>query len=78
MVIHWVSQTLDMQGEETEIVYYICHDLEVDLSFQITREPLVLQYRTRTQRFEFTNGYLTTITVFHETTPDVRVTLIWT
>ena len=78
MAIHWVSQTLDVLEEEIEIVYYIRHNPNAVSSFQVTTEPIALQYRTRTRRFENMDGYLTVIIVFYETDPDIQVTLSWT
>ena len=75
MAIHCVAHTLNLHGEDTEIVYYILNDEDADLSFQISIELIAIKYRTCTQSFEFADGYLTTITVFYETTPNVRVTL---
>ena len=68
-------QTLDVQGDETKIVYYICHDADTDLSFQIYIEPIAIEYFSYTQRFESSYGYLMAITMSHETTTVVRVSL---
>ena len=68
---------LDIQEEETEIIYYIRHDPDAVLSFQVTTELITLRYRTRTQRFEVEDEYITVIVIFYVTNPDVQVSLSW-
>ena len=78
MAIIWVAQTYGVLEEETETIYYIRHDADAELSFRVVTEPIVIGYRTSTERLDFLDGCLTVFTITHETTPGVRVSLVWT
>ena len=76
MAIIWVAETYGVLEDETEIVYYIRHDADAELSFRVVTEPIAIGYRTYTERLDFLDGCLTVFTVVHETTPGVRVSLV--
>ena len=67
MVIHWVAQMLDVEGNETEIIYHIRHDPDTDISFPVAMIPIVVEYRTHTARIDFSDGCLMIISVIYET-----------
>ena len=78
MAIHWTTQTYDVEEDETKVLYFVRHDADAILSFRVSVEPMVIGYRTYTERIDFMNGCLTVFAVIHETAPDVRVSLVWT
>ena len=78
MAIHWTTQTYDVYGEETEILYFIRHDADAELSFRVSVVPIAIGYRTQTERVDFLDGCLTVIAVIYETTLGVWVSLVWT
>ena len=52
ITIHWTAQTYNVHGEETEILYFIRHDADADLSFRVSMEPIAIGYRTHTERVD--------------------------
>ena len=78
MAIHWTTQTYDVYGEETEILYFIRHNTDADLSSRVSMEPIAIGYRTHTERVDFLDGCLTVIAVIYKTTLGIRVSLVWT
>ena len=77
MAIHWTTHTYDMEEDETNVFYFIRYDADAILSFRVSVEPMVIRYRTYTERINFMDGCLTVFAVIHETAPDVRVLLVW-
>ena len=63
----WVAQTLDIHGDETIVLYYIRYDPDAELSFRVSVDPLATDYRTSTIRNDFSDGYLTVISIAYET-----------
>ena len=70
--------TFEVDGAKIEVHYFICHDAEAILSFQVSLEPIMLEYHTHIERQDFLDGCLTLVTVMHATTLGVQVSLTWT
>ena len=78
MAILWVAQSLDIHGDETQILYYIRHDLDAELSFRVVIDSIAIEYRTHTIGIDFSDGCLIVIYVTYETQIEVRVSLTLT
>ena len=75
MATMWIAQSLDVLVEETEIMYFICHDPDAKLSFRISVDSIATEYCTSTTTSDFLDGCLTVIIVTFETQVGVPVTL---
>ena len=40
--------TYSVDGQETEVHFYICHDVDVVLSFKVALKPIAVDYHTHT------------------------------
>ena len=78
MAIMLVAQTLDVHGDEMMVLYYIRHELDGELSFRVSVDPIAIDYCTSTIRNDFSNDCLTVIFVAYETQVGVRITMTWT
>ena len=57
------------------VKYIVCHDVDADLTFRVTVEPIGATIRISTVREEYLDSICTTFYVFYETAIDVQVTL---
>ena len=47
---------LNVEGNEIEIMYYIRHDPDIDLSFRVAMIPIAVKYHTHMMRINFSDG----------------------
>ena len=73
MAIMWM--TYDVDELETEVYFFIHHDVDAVLSFRVALNPIAVDYHIYTERQDFIDGCLMVITVTYTITIEVWVSL---
>ena len=67
--------TYEVVEAETLVRYVICQDVDVELAFRVTVEPIEASAHLLVIREDYLDSVYTTIRVFYGTSTDVQVTL---
>ena len=77
MAVQWTTMKYEVTEAESLVKYTVCHNVDANLTFKVTMEPIRASVRMFTIKEEHLNSICTTFRVFNETTTDVQVTLTW-